>query len=120
MRAWTLWQFKTIVDSFLAGCCQAMQEKFEQRLDLLSQRGNECRRPVTEYLGDGLFELRARAGKEQARLIFYYAMNRRIIFIHAFYKPGNKIDPKELIIANKNRKKIQDGTEEEHALNFVN
>jgi phage-related protein len=82
-----------------------MREMFERRIVLLREKGNECRRPVTESIGDGLFELRARGGKTQGRLIFCFEPNQSIIFVHAFYKPGKKIDPKEKEIAMKNMEK---------------
>jgi phage-related protein len=100
---WTIWQYKNIIESFVGECAQGMQEMFERRLDLLRQKGTECRRPITDSIGDGLFELRARSGKTQGRLIFYFAPNRKIIFIHAFYKPGRKIDPAEKSIAQRKR-----------------
>jgi len=100
-----LLQYENVVDSFLGECEQRMLEMFERRIALLREKGSECRRPITESIGDGLFELRARGGKTQGRLIFYFGPDRSIVFVHAFYKPGKKIDPKEKEIAIKNVEK---------------
>lgn len=120
MGTWQLKQFRNIVDLFYAGCDQAMQNKLDRRLDLLRQKGIECRRPITAPLGDGLFELRAGVRNMQARLIFFYGAKQNIIFVHAINKQRGKIDQADLTVAKKNRKKIVSGTENENGLTFIN
>lgn len=73
MNTWTLWQYKKIVDLFLEECNQEMQEVLMRRIDLLSEKGIECKRPISTPIGNGLFELRGRSGNKQARLIYYLA-----------------------------------------------
>lgn len=119
MSEWILWQFKNIVDSFLANVNDRMEEILVRRLVHLSDKGNDCKRPISSPIGDGLFELRARAGKEQARLIYFFHSDRRIIFVHAFYKPGSAISQHDKEIASRNRKAIQEGKERAYGLNFT-
>ena len=97
-----------------------MYEKLIQRLDHLSEKGNQCRYPTSEHIEDGLFELRGRAKKKQARLIFYFKPNKMIVFVHAFYKPGNKISPDDIAMAKKNRKTIEENQEKIYGLNYTN
>jgi len=120
MSNWQLKQFRYIYNSFYASCDRAMQNIIDRRVDLLRQKGNECRRPVTAPLGDGLFELRARAANTQARLIFFYGENQTIIFIHALFKQRGKIDQADLMLAKRNMKKIMGGGEIEDALTVIN
>lgn len=79
-----------------------------------------CERPVSAPLGDGLFELRGKANKKQARLIYYFGTNRReIIFTHACYKASKTISPRDMEIAKRNRKSIEEGREKPHGLNYT-
>jgi len=119
MCSWTLWQFKSAVNSFLDTCSEEMQEILMRRLGLLSEKGTECKRPVSAPLGDGLFELRGKANRKEARLIYYYSPNRTITFVHAGYKSGSKISPQDMAKAKKNRKLIEERHEKAHILNLA-
>lgn len=120
MNSWTLWQYKTIAGSFLAGCNARMQDVLTRRLALLSEKGVECKMPVSKPLGDGLFALHGRTGRERARLIYYFSTNRRIIFVHAFSKTTEKIDQQDIEIAKRNRHLIEERREIPYGFDFTN
>ena len=44
--------------------------KCRARIDLLEQEGHHLRRPVADYLRDGIYELRAHKGTVQYRMRF--------------------------------------------------
>lgn len=79
-----------------------------QNLDYLAEQGNLSRPPYTKHLSNGIFELRAK----DRRFLFYYGPEREIIFVHSLVKKRNEVGEKEIGIAEKNRKLIQDGKEE--------
>src|SRR4030042_91814 len=103
MSTWTLWQYRNIVDSFLAQCDTEMQEISIRRLGILLEKGIECKMPISEPLGDGLFVLRARSKNVRARLIYYFGEKKQIIFVHAIYKDTSKIGQHNITIAKRNR-----------------
>lgn len=117
---WTLWQYKKIADSFLAHCDEGMHDVLVRRLASLSEQGVQCKMPVSEPLGDGLFSLRGRSGRERGRLIYYFGENRRIIFVHAFWKTTQKIDRQDIEAAKRNRRLIEEGREGQHGFDFTN
>jgi len=119
MYNWVLCQFRQVLTLFLDACNTEMKEILERRLYRLIQTGNGFERPNTGPLMDRFFELRGRAGKVQARLIFYFDADKRIVFVDAFYKSGNKITKKDLSKARKNRKLIKDEEEKANAFNLI-
>lgn len=103
MITWTLLQYRNVVDSFLIQCDTEMQEMFIRRLGILLEKGIECKMPISEPLGDGLFALRARSKNVRARLIYYFGEKRQIIFVHAIYKDTPRIGQHNIAIAKRNR-----------------
>lgn len=90
-----------------------------RRLDRLSVTGNMSKRPISAPLEDGLFELRGQAGNMQARLIYFFDIDKQIIFVHAIYKSGSQISRKDLEIAKQNRKLIKEEKEKANGLNLT-
>ncbi|MCG8583499.1 MAG: type II toxin-antitoxin system RelE/ParE family toxin [Pirellulales bacterium] len=43
------------------------------RVGLLEAQGSELRRPIADLLRDGIYELRARSGTEQHRVLYFFA-----------------------------------------------
>ena len=46
--------------------------KFAARLDVLREFGHELRRPVADYLRDGIYELRVRTGRVNYRILYFF------------------------------------------------
>lgn len=63
-----------------------------RRLEQLAGRGPSRRMDEFNSLGDGLFEVKARAGP---RVIFFYDRSRIVICSHAFDKKSRKTPGKE-------------------------
>jgi phage-related protein len=116
---WTLWQYKEIADSFLAHCDEGMRDVLVRRLTTLAEKGVQCKMPVSEPLGDGLFSLRGRSGRERGRLVYYFGTNRQIIFIHAFWKTTQRIDNRDMEVAKRNKRLIEEGREGSHGFDFT-
>jgi len=102
---WKLLQFRGIVDEVLNSEPEDL-ESVETRLDLLEDRGNLCRRPISSHLYQGIFELR---GTGQTRLLFFFRPNREIVFVHAVQKKTRKVDREDIEIAIRYRTEIQEG-----------
>ena len=98
-------QYRGIVDAVLDSELDDL-ESVETRLDVLQDRGNLCRRPISAFLEDGIFELR---GTGQTRLLFYFRTNREIVFVHSVKKTTQKLDRNDIATAKRIRKHIEKG-----------
>ena len=56
------------------------------RIELLAQSGHELRRPAADYLRDGIYELRAKQGHVQYRLLYFFHGRQMAILAHALTK----------------------------------
>lgn len=102
---WRLLQYRRVVDAVFDSDPEDL-ESVETRLDILEDRGNLCRRPISSHLDDGMFELR---GTGQTRILFYFRRNQEIVFVHAVQKKTRKIDRADIEAAQRIRKEIEEG-----------
>ncbi len=100
---WHLLQYRETVDRVLNSTPNDI-DSLEIRLDLLAERGNLCRRPISAPVEDGIFELR---GTGSTRLLFYFRKNREILFVHSVNKKQSKLDRRDIDLAKTLRRKIE-------------
>ena len=82
---------------------------FARMVELLVEFGPCLRKPHSRALGSGLFELRPR-GKEGIGRVFYcFVVERRIVILHGFVKKTQGTPKKELNIARRRMKEVQNG-----------
>ena len=70
--------------------------------------GPDLGMPHTRAMGGGLFELRLKAAEGIARVFYCTVVGRRIVILHQFIKKSGKTPRKELGIARKRMKEVQD------------
>lgn len=46
--------------------------KCTARIEVLGELGHELRRPMADYLRDGIYELRVRAGRVNYRILYFF------------------------------------------------
>ena len=102
---WSAKQYDCIWDTFYGSCDSDTQEKIDQRLAFLLQRGNQSGEPVTKHLDDGIFELRAK----NARLLFYFGGSRTVVFVHALTKKRSNVPRADINLAKQRRAEIGAG-----------
>src|SRR5437762_11479955 len=56
------------------------------RIELLAQFGHELRRPAADYLRDGIYELRAKQGHVQYRVLYFFHGRQVAILAHSLTK----------------------------------
>ena len=56
------------------------------RIELLGQFGHELRRPAADYLRDGIYELRAKQGHVQYRILYFFHGREIVVLTHALTK----------------------------------
>jgi len=94
---------KTPVEDWIISLDPKMQAKLIAMLELLEEKGNALRKPYTESLGEGIFELRVIQGNNISRALFFFYVNQRIIVTNGFIKKQRKTPSSEIQIAKERR-----------------
>jgi len=82
------------------------------RIELLAQSGHELRRPAADYLRNGIYELRAKQGHVQYRLLYFFHGRQVAILAHALTKEDGV--PKVDIERATKRKKLFEANPKAH------
>lgn len=90
--------------AFMLSQDEKMKAKLFGLVDVLEQYGNALREPYSKPLGDGIFELRAKAGTNISRVLYFFYYEGRIILTHGFVKKTQKTPPGEIKKAKEYRK----------------
>jgi len=61
-------------------------DKITGRLKLLAAEGNRLRRPYADYIGNGIYELRARTGNVHYRILYFFHGTEVIVLSCGFTK----------------------------------
>jgi phage-related protein len=91
---------------------RAAAEKCVARVNLLRNWGHELRRPHTDYLRDGIYELRVRAGRSQHRLLYFFHGNQAVVLAHGLTK--EKAVPKADLDRAVNRMRLFETAPQRH------
>ena len=74
---------------------QADQQKAFAYLGYLEQQGEALRRPIADYLGEKLYELRPK----QVRILYAFVGKQYAVILHAFRKKTDAVPPRERQLA---------------------
>src|ERR1700676_3521645 len=88
------------------------------RIEQLAASGHELRRPAADYLRDGIYELRAKQGHVQYRLLYFFHGRQVAILAHSLTKE-DKIPVVDIERAIK-RKKLFEANPKEHTYESEN
>jgi phage-related protein len=56
------------------------------KIEMLAQHGHELRRPAADFLRDGIYELRAKQGRVQYRILYFFHGRNVAILAHSLAK----------------------------------
>ena len=82
---------------------------YARLVELLAEYGPSIRLPHSRAFGDGLFELRPRGRSGIGRAIYCFRVGKRVVVLHAFIKKTQETPDRELKLARKRLKELQDG-----------
>jgi phage-related protein len=82
---------------------------YARLLELLAEHGPSLRLPHSRAFGDGLFELRPRGRSGIGRAFYCFMLGRRVVVLHAFIKKSQETPDRDLKLARRRRKELQDG-----------
>ena len=80
-----------------------MRAKIYRTLELLEDNGTALRMPYSEYLDDGIFQLRAKVGNNISRILYFFKVGKEIILTNGFVKKTQKTPTEEIALAKKYR-----------------
>lgn len=82
---------------------------YARLIELLAEHGPNLRLPHSRALGEGLFELRPRGRSGIGRAFYCFLSGRRIVVLHAFVKKTQQTPERDLTLARKRQKELQNG-----------
>lgn len=82
---------------------------YARLVELLIEHGPNLRLPHSRAFGNGLFELRPKGRAGIGRAFYCFLIGKRVIVLHAFIKKTAQTPDRELKLARRRLKKIQDG-----------
>jgi phage-related protein len=81
---------------------------YARLVELLAEHGPGLRLPHSRALGSGLFELRPRGRSGIGRAFYCFVVGKRIVIVHAFVKKTEQTPDRELALARKRAKEVQE------------
>lgn len=84
-----------------------IQARMLKLLELMEMHGANLGEPHTKAMGDGLFEIRAKAQEGIGRGLFCYLEGKNINVLHAFVKKSQKTPKKDIKLAKDRMKEVK-------------
>lgn len=72
----------------LRGTDQQAYAKCIAAIERLAEFGHELRRPLSDFLRDGIHELRVRKGRVNYRILYFFHGRNLVVLAHAITKGG--------------------------------
>ena len=104
--SWKIDFYEGFEDQIL-GMPPKIQARILKLLELIEKHGANLGPPHTESMGNGLFEIRAKAREGIGRGLFCYLKGKHIVVLHAFVKKSQKTPKTELELARSRQKEVQ-------------
>jgi len=93
---------------------KAIENKARVRIEELERRGHELRRPLADYLRDGIYELRWRHQSVNYRILYFFHGRSAVVLSHGLTKE-DIVPPREIDLAIRH-KEIFERNPETHSL----
>jgi phage-related protein len=84
-----------------------MRARLYRTATMLTVEGYSLRMPYSEYLDDGIFQIRAQQEGNISRVLYFFAVGRTIVLTNGFTKKTQKTPPAEIERAKKYRADYQ-------------
>ncbi len=104
--SWNIEFYRGVEQAILA-MPPKMQARLLKLLELIEEKGANLGEPHTKAMGNGLFEIRAKAKEGIGRGLFCYLDGQNIIVLHAFVKKAQKTPTKDLKLAKDRLKEVK-------------
>ena len=81
---------------FILSLDTKMRAKMVRTVELLQKNGTNLRKPYSESLGDGIFELRAKVGTDISRVLYFFVVGKTVVLTNGFIKKTKKTPVREI------------------------
>ncbi|MCO1452501.1 type II toxin-antitoxin system RelE/ParE family toxin [Legionella pneumophila] len=89
--SWIVEFYNESVEEAILTMPPKIQARMIKLLELIETHGANLGPPHTEAMGDGLFEIRAKAQEGIGRSLYCYMKGKHIVVLHAFVKKSAKL-----------------------------
>jgi phage-related protein len=104
---WKVEFYNESVEEDILNMPPKIQARMIKLLELIEKHGANLGPPHTEAMGDGLFEIRAKAQEGIGRSLYCYMKGKHIVVLHAFIKKSNKTPKQDLNLAKKRKVEVE-------------
>ena len=104
---WKVEFYNESVEDDILNMPPKIQARMIKLLELIEKHDANLGAPHTEAMGDGLFEIRAKAQEGIGRSLYCYMKGKHIIVLHAFIKKSNKTPKQDLNLAKKRKVEVE-------------
>ncbi|GAB4327182.1 MAG: hypothetical protein Kow0074_22360 [Candidatus Zixiibacteriota bacterium] len=87
---------KVPLEGWLDSLTKHARVKCLERLERLREFGHDLRRPIADYLGDNIYELRAKHLGVNYRMLYFFHGQSVVVVSHGFSKREAKVPKREL------------------------
>lgn len=105
---WTVAYHSESVQEAILSLPAGLLARYLRYTDRMQIYGPDLGMPHTRAMGEGLFELRLKAGEGIARVLYCTVIGKRIVILHLFMKKTQKTPPKELALARRRMREVKD------------
>ena len=70
----------------------------------LLQRGHQLRRPIADYLGEGIYELRPK----NSRIFYFFFMRNSAVMVHAIKKKTAEVPEEDMRLCLKRKNQVEE------------
>jgi phage-related protein len=106
--SWKVTFYSVAVENEILKLSAGFVARFLRYAERIEIYGPDLGMPHTRAMGEGLFELRLKAGEGIARVFYCTLVGRRIVMLHQFVKKSEKTPLRELAVARKRMKEMKD------------
>lgn len=104
---WTVDFYNESVEEAILAMPPKIQARMIKLLELIEEHGANLGPPHTEAMGNGLFEVRAKAQEGIGRSLYCYMKGKHIMVLHAFVKKSAKTPKQELNLALQRKREVE-------------
>lgn len=105
---WTITYYSDSIQEEILAMPAGFLGRYLRYSDRMEIYGPDLGMPHTRSMGDGLFELRLKAGEGIARVFYCMIAGKKIVMLHQYIKKTDKTPSRELTTARRRMKEIKD------------
>lgn len=107
LTSWRVTFYSEKLQREILGLPAGFVARFIRYSERMERFGPDLGMPHTRYMGGGLFELRIKASEGIARVFYCVVVGSEIVMLHQFTKKSQKTPPRELDVARRRMKELE-------------